>query len=88
MFWVVVGDSYSIGEDQGHRPDGGEEGGDEAALEAQLVEEGPEQLRGDLWVTLLVQRYLSNTASSVSCMFRRVKDHHNTLFATFEENTC
>ena len=29
---------------------------------------------------LLVERYLSDTASFVSCMFRRVKDHHDLLY--------
>ena len=28
------------------------------------------------WAALLVQRYLSNTASLVLCVVRRVDDHH------------
>ena len=30
-----------------------------------------------VWAALLVQRYLSNTASSVECFVRCVKDEHN-----------
>ena len=31
------------------------------------------------WVALLVERYVSNTASFVLCVVCRVKDHHNSL---------
>ena len=34
-------------------------------------------------VELLVWRYLSNTASSVLCVFRRVKEHRNLLLSVF-----
>ena len=41
------------------------------------------------WVALLVYRYLSTTASSVLCVFRRVKDHHNLLqYSPPSKKTC
>ena len=42
------------------------------------------------WVALLVlQDYLSNTASFVLCVFRRVKDHLNLLYYSPRlKNTC
>ena len=41
------------------------------------------------WVALFVQRYLSNTASFVLCVFRRVKEHHNLLHdSTRLKKTC
>ena len=39
-------------------------------------------------VALLVKRYLSNAASFVSSVFRRVKDHYNLLYASPLLNTC
>ena len=37
------------------------------------------QIEGCAWVALLDKRYLSNTASFVLWLFRRVKDRHNSL---------
>ena len=35
-----------------------------------------------LWMALLVQRYLSNAASFVLCVFCRVKEHHTALHSS------
>ena len=40
---------------------------------------GPRSQTQSFPMSLLVWRYLSNTASFVLCVFRRVKDHHNLL---------
>ena len=41
------------------------------------------------WVALLVSRYLSNAASFVLCVLRRVKDHHTVLhYSPRLKNIC
>ena len=49
----------------------------------------PRRTLGVTWVALLVQRYLSSTASFVVCVVCRVKEHHNVLhYSPRLKNTC
>ena len=43
------------------------------------LEAGRNNINWIIWVALLVQRYLSNTASFVLYVFRRVQNHHTLL---------